>query len=86
MNASVSQDKYHAVAVVDVICEYLAKADSQVSMTFDLWTSIIGDPFFCIVGHFIWCLDGKPQQWELHHEQLSFKHIKGNHSGQNAAH
>ncbi|KAG2755214.1 hypothetical protein P692DRAFT_20694256, partial [Suillus brevipes Sb2] len=40
--------KARAVEVVNVIRERLAKVDSQVSMTFDSWTSIIGDPFFSI--------------------------------------
>ncbi|KAG2098564.1 hypothetical protein BD769DRAFT_1394397 [Suillus cothurnatus] len=57
--------KAHTLTVVDVICEHLAKVDSQVSMTFDSWTSMIGDPFFSITGHYIWSLDDKPQQWEL---------------------
>lgn len=75
--------KAHVLTVVNVIHEHLAKVDSQVSMTFNSWTSIIGDPFFSITGHYIWSLDNKPQQWELCHEQLSFDHIEGNHSGQN---
>jgi hypothetical protein len=77
--------KARAVQVVNVIRERLAKVDSQVSMTFDSWTSIIGDPFFSITGHYIWSPDDKPQQWELRREQLSFAHIQGNHSGQNTA-
>ncbi|KAG2047002.1 hypothetical protein BDR06DRAFT_1014256 [Suillus hirtellus] len=77
--------KAHAVQVVNIIHECLAKVDSQVLMTFNSWTSIIGDPFFSITGHYIWSPDDKPQQWELHREQLSFAHIQGNHSGQNMA-
>jgi hypothetical protein len=77
--------KARAVAVVNVIRKRLAKVDSQVSMTFDSWTSIIGNPFFSVTGHYIRSLDDKPQQWELCHEQLSFAHIDGNHSGQNTA-
>jgi hypothetical protein len=73
--------KARALAIVNVICECLAKVDSKVSMMFNSWTSIISDPFFSITGHYIWNLDDKPLQWELHHEQLSFKHIEGNHSG-----
>ncbi|KAG1819093.1 uncharacterized protein BJ212DRAFT_1204270, partial [Suillus subaureus] len=46
--------KVRAVQVVNVICEHLAKVDSQVSMTFNSWTSIISDPFFSITGHYIW--------------------------------
>ena len=77
--------KARALTVVDVIRQRLAKVDSRVSMTFDSWTSIIGDPFFSITGHYIWSPDDKPQQWELRREQLSFDHIEGNHSGQNTA-
>lgn len=77
--------KARAEAIVNVIRERLAKVDSKVSMTFDSWTSIIGDPFFSVTGHYIWSPDDKPQQWELRREQLSFAHIEGNHSGQNIA-
>ncbi|KAG1718688.1 hypothetical protein EDD22DRAFT_961432 [Suillus occidentalis] len=77
--------KARAVAVVNVIHKHLTKVDSQVSMTFDSWTSIIGNPFFSVTGHYIWSPDDKPQQWELRCEQFSFAHIKGNHSGQNTA-
>ncbi|KAG2740172.1 hypothetical protein P692DRAFT_20881162 [Suillus brevipes Sb2] len=59
-NCTKLTEAINAVVVVDVIYEYLTKADSRVSMTFDLWTSIIGDSFFYVAGHFIWCLDGKP--------------------------
>ncbi|KAG1901096.1 uncharacterized protein F5891DRAFT_1187795 [Suillus fuscotomentosus] len=45
--------KAHALTVVDAIRERLAKVDSQVSMTFNSWTSIIGDPFFSITSHYI---------------------------------
>jgi hypothetical protein len=68
--------KARALAIVDVIREHLAKVDSKVSMMFNSWTLIIGD---------IWNLDDKPLQWELHHEQLSFEHIEGDHSGKNIA-
>lgn len=55
-------------------------------MTFDSWTSIIGDPFFSVTGHYIWNPPDKPQEWVLMREQLDFSHIEGNHSGQNIAH
>jgi hypothetical protein len=51
-----------ALTVVDVIHEHLTKVDSQVSMTFNSWTSIIGNPFFSITGHYIWSPDDRPQQ------------------------
>ncbi|KAG2068163.1 hypothetical protein BDR04DRAFT_1119906 [Suillus decipiens] len=54
--------KDHAAAIIEVICECLAKVDSQVSMTFNLWTLIIGDPFFCVTGHYIWSPDNNLQQ------------------------
>jgi hypothetical protein len=52
-------------------------------MTFDSWTSIIGEPFFSVTGHYIWSPAGKPLQWELRNEQLDFMWIEGNHSGHN---
>ena len=75
--------KARALAMVEVISQRLAKVDSQVSMTFDSWTSIVGDPFLSVTGHYIWNPEGKPQQWELRREQLVFEHIEGNHGGQN---
>lgn len=52
-------------------------------MTFDSWTSLIGDPFLSITGHYIQSAIGDPQKWELCSEQLAFSPIEGNHSGQN---
>lgn len=52
-------------------------------MTFDSWTSIIGEPFFSVTGHYIWNPPDKPLQWELKREQLDFSRVDGNHSGQN---
>jgi hypothetical protein len=52
-------------------------------MTFDLWTSIIGEPFFSVTGHYIWNPPDKPLQWELKNEQLAFSRVEGNHSGHN---
>ena len=59
--------------------------DSQVSMTFDSWTSIAGDPFLSITAHYIDSLEDNPQKWELRSEQLAFTPIRGNHSGENIA-
>ncbi|KAG2116263.1 hypothetical protein BD769DRAFT_1391141 [Suillus cothurnatus] len=58
-------DKQHSTGCSPMSALPLLKVDSQVSMTFDSWTSMIGDPFFSITGHYIWSLDDKPQQWEL---------------------
>ncbi|KAG2739631.1 hypothetical protein P692DRAFT_20755147, partial [Suillus brevipes Sb2] len=41
--------KSRAMTVVKTIKERLAHVDSTISMTFDSWTSIIGEPFF--FGH-----------------------------------
>jgi hypothetical protein len=54
-------------------------------MTFDSWTTIIGEPFFSVTGHYIWNPPDKPLQWELKNEQLDFSCIEGNHSGHNIA-
>ncbi|KAG2742501.1 hypothetical protein P692DRAFT_20656707, partial [Suillus brevipes Sb2] len=40
--------KSRAMTVVENIKERLAHIDSAVSMTFDSWTSIIGEPFFSV--------------------------------------
>jgi len=52
-------------------------------MTFDSWTSIVGEPFLSVTGHYIWNPPEKLQQWEMKHEQLAFTGVEGNHSGQN---
>jgi hypothetical protein len=52
-------------------------------MTFDLWTSEPVVPFFLITAHYIDSLVGKPQEWELNSEQLTFTTINGNHSSSN---
>lgn len=52
-------------------------------MTFDSWTSLLGDPFLSITGHYIQSAADNPQRWELRSEQLAFTPIEGNHSGQN---
>ncbi|KAG2738767.1 hypothetical protein P692DRAFT_20680402, partial [Suillus brevipes Sb2] len=40
--------KARATSIVQTIKERLAHVDSAVSMTFDSWTTIIGEPFFSI--------------------------------------
>jgi hypothetical protein len=52
-------------------------------MTFDSWTSIVGEPFLSVTGHYIWNHPEMPQQWEMKREQLAFTSVEGNHSGQN---
>lgn len=52
-------------------------------MTFDSWTSLGGDPFLSITGHYIGAPKENPHLWELKTEQLAFAPIEGNHSGQN---
>jgi hypothetical protein len=69
--------------VVERIKDKLAHVDSKISMTFDSWTSLIGDPFLSVTAHYIDAPVDKPQEWELKTEQLAFKYIEGNHSGAN---
>lgn len=52
-------------------------------MTFDSWTSLNGDPFLSVTGHYIESSQENPQMWALKTEQLSFAPIDGNHSGAN---
>jgi hypothetical protein len=52
-------------------------------MTFDSWTSELGNPFLSVTAHYINSPTDKPQEWELKMEQLAFRLIKGNHSGTN---
>lgn len=52
-------------------------------MTFDSWTSLTGDPFLSITGHYIDAPPETPHVWQLKTEQLAFAPIEGNHSGQN---
>lgn len=63
--------------------DHLQHVDSKVSMTFDSWTSLNGDPFLSITGHYIDSPQDNPHQWRLKTEQLAFSPIEGNHSGQN---
>jgi hypothetical protein len=61
----------------------LGAISSKVSFTFDSWTSDAGDPYLSVTTHYILALVDKPQEWSLKSEQLTFKHIEGNHSGAN---
>jgi hypothetical protein len=54
-------------------------------MTFDSWTSLVGDPFLSVTAHYIDAMDDNPQNWELKTEQLAFTPIRGDHSGANIA-
>ena len=63
--------------------ETLAHVDSKISITFDSWTSFVGDPFLSVTAHYIDSPINKPQEWKLKMEQLAFRHIKGNHSSAN---
>lgn len=46
-------------------------------------TSLTGDPFLSVTGHYIDSPKENPHMWELETEQLAFAPIEGNHSGQN---
>jgi hypothetical protein len=63
----------------------LQESDSRISMTFDSWTSLTGDPYLSVMAHYISSSVDNPQQWELRCEQLAFAPIHGNHSGSNIA-
>src|ERR1700722_7297906 len=56
---------------------------SKISMTFDTWTSLSGDPFLSVTAHYIDTPIDKPQQLVLKSDQLAFTPIVGNHSGAN---
>lgn len=71
---------------VKTIKDKLAHIDSKISMTFDSWTSLIGDPFLSVTAHYIDAPADKPQEWELKSNQLAFRYIEGNHSGANIGH
>jgi hypothetical protein len=58
---------------------------SQISFTFDTWTSETGDPYLSITAHYISAHEDRPQDWELRSEQLAFVPFEGNHSGANMA-
>jgi hypothetical protein len=68
---------------IERIKKALAHVDSKISMTFDSWTSLVGDPFLSVTAHYIDSPVNKPQEWELKMEQLAFRYIEGNHSGAN---
>ena len=68
---------------VDRVKEKLKHVDSKVSMTFDSWTSLTGDPFLSITAHYIDSPADKPHEWQLRTEQLAFTFIDGHHSGSN---
>lgn len=63
----------------------IQNVDSEVSMTFDSWTSFSGEPFLSITAHYIDTANDNAQKWELRSEQLAFAPIHGNHSGENIA-
>jgi hypothetical protein len=70
------------LALADLVV-FLQKVDSKILMTFDTWTSLVGDPFIGITAHYITAPDTNPQQWELKNEQLAFTPLVGDHSGAN---
>ena len=55
----------------------LQTLDSKISMTFDTWISLAGDPFIGITAHYITSVDENPQQWELNSEILAFMPLEG---------
>jgi hypothetical protein len=52
-------------------------------LTFDTWTSLVGDPFIGVTAHYITAPDDNPHQWELKNELLAFTPLEGDHSGAN---
>ena len=56
--------------------------DSKVSLTFDMWTSLNGDPFLGVTRHYIISSPENPHQWDLKTVQLAFTPIVRNHSGE----
>jgi hypothetical protein len=52
-------------------------------MTFNTWTSLVGDPFIGVTAHYISAPNDNPQKWELKSEQLAFTPLVGDHSGAN---
>lgn len=72
-----------AKVTIQCVKEKLKHVDSKISFTFDSWTSEPGVPFLSITAHYIDSPAGKPQEWELKTDQLSFTIINGNHSGNN---
>jgi hypothetical protein len=50
-----------------------------------MWTSLNGDPFLGVTGHYIISSPENPHQWDLKTVQLTFAPIVGNHSGENIA-
>jgi hypothetical protein len=70
---------------VQIVAGKLQQLNSKISMTFDSWTSLTGEPFLSITAHYISSPIDKPQQWELKADQLAFMPIQGNHSGSNTA-
>jgi hypothetical protein len=68
---------------VQCVKEKPKTVDSKISITFDSWTSEPGMPFLSVTAHYIDSQDGKPQEWELKSEQLTFMIINGNHNSSN---
>ena len=66
-----------AETVIQRVKTMLKDIDSKVSLTFNTWTLLVGDPFIGVTAHYI------NSQWELKSEQLAFTPLEGDHSGAN---
>ena len=58
---------------------------SEVSLTFDLWTSRPYDPYLGITAHYIDAPADRHSEWELKTVTLGYTVVEGNHSGANIA-
>jgi hypothetical protein len=63
----------------------MEKIVSKISFTFDVWTSVPGDPYLSLTVHYIDVPTDCPDVWELRSEQLIFQEIQGRHTGKNMA-
>jgi hypothetical protein len=71
--------------IIHTLVDVLQGIDSQVSFTFNIWTSNGGNPYLSVTAHYICAPLDNPQAWELKTKQLAFAAFEGHHSGANIA-
>ena len=72
-------DSYSGLLVLLLI--YIQSVPSQISITFDAWTSRSYDPYLAITAHYIDAPLEKPNDWQLKARTLAFTSIEGDHGG-----
>jgi hypothetical protein len=72
---------HRALVAEGRVRETMGRVPSKISFTFNAWTSVPGDPYFSLTGHYIDAPADCPSAWTLKSEQLIFQEIQGRHTG-----